>query len=204
MFTCWPITPNIAGFYMLRPFAHPVTCCFVLLGIVAQSLKPVKRLSQQVPTFLLFRDQRSVANNVGSPRLHGSSNIARATHAHYTWYPSSLQCLMGCILPTMYCRSQHCQEWLHPFAHNCQHGRINSQHCWTNNVESSLRPLHLLSIRLYTFFIAENIDTHLSYKTLSTKVFRNFSLSLLHSRFQCRQPNGCVVDYFSLRSTLSL
>ena len=97
MFTCWPITPNIAGFYMLRPFAHPVTCCFVLLGIVAQSLKPVKRLSQQVPTFLLFRDQRSVANNVGSPRLHRSSNIARATHAHYTWYPSSLQCLMGCM-----------------------------------------------------------------------------------------------------------
>ena len=30
---------------MLRPFAHPAACCWVLLGVVAQSLKPVKRLS---------------------------------------------------------------------------------------------------------------------------------------------------------------
>ena len=38
-------TPNIVGCYMLRPFAHPAACCWVLLGVVAQSLKPVKRLS---------------------------------------------------------------------------------------------------------------------------------------------------------------
>ena len=30
---------------------------------------------------------------------------------------------MGCILPTMYYRSQHCWELLHPLAHHCQHGR---------------------------------------------------------------------------------
>ena len=35
-------TPNIVGCYMLHPFAHPVACCYVLLGVVAQSLKPVK------------------------------------------------------------------------------------------------------------------------------------------------------------------
>ena len=38
--------------------------CFVrlltLLHVVAQSLKPVKLFSQQLPTFLLFRDRRSV------------------------------------------------------------------------------------------------------------------------------------------------
>ena len=34
-----------------------------------------------------------------------------------------LQRLMGCILPTMHCRSQHCWELLHPFAHHCQQ-------CW--------------------------------------------------------------------------
>ena len=28
---CWPITPKIVGCYMLRPFAHPVACCCVLL-----------------------------------------------------------------------------------------------------------------------------------------------------------------------------
>ena len=39
---CWLTTPNIVGCYMLRPFAHPVACCWMLLRVVAQSLKPVK------------------------------------------------------------------------------------------------------------------------------------------------------------------
>ena len=34
---------HIVGFYMLRPFAHPVACCWIVLGVVGQSLKPVKR-----------------------------------------------------------------------------------------------------------------------------------------------------------------
>ena len=38
-------------------------------------------------------------------RLHSSSNIVGAMHAHHTWSPWSLQSLMGCILPTMHCRS---------------------------------------------------------------------------------------------------
>ena len=42
----------------------------------------------------------------------------------------SLQRLTGCILPTMYCRSEHFWELLHPFAHHCQHAHNNSQHCW--------------------------------------------------------------------------
>ena len=42
---------------MLRLFAHSVACCYVLLGVVAQSLKPVKRLArrkyrQQLPRLL--------------------------------------------------------------------------------------------------------------------------------------------------------
>ena len=51
---------NIVGCYMLRPLAHPVACC-VLLGVVAQSLKPAHAngrniVSQhvQLPTFLGF------------------------------------------------------------------------------------------------------------------------------------------------------
>ena len=48
---------NIAGCYMVRPFAHPVSCCCMLLGVVAESLKPVKLLAtckrtQQLPTML--------------------------------------------------------------------------------------------------------------------------------------------------------
>ena len=33
------------GSYMLCTFAHPVAYCCVLLGVVAQSLKPVKLLA---------------------------------------------------------------------------------------------------------------------------------------------------------------
>ena len=69
---------------MLRPFAHPFACCWMLLCFVAQSLKPVKLFSQQLPTFLLFRDRRSVAQQCWI-RLHSSSNIVGATHAHYAW-----------------------------------------------------------------------------------------------------------------------
>ena len=81
---CWPTTPNIVECYMLRPFAHPVACCWMLLRVVAQSLKPVKLFSQQLPTFLLFRDRRSVAQQCWI-RLHSSSNIVGATHTHYAW-----------------------------------------------------------------------------------------------------------------------
>ena len=64
-----------------------VTCCVrwhTLLRVVARSLKPVKLFSQQLPTFLLFRDRRSVAQQCWI-RLHSSSNIVGATHAHYAW-----------------------------------------------------------------------------------------------------------------------
>ena len=84
---CWPITP-IFGCYMLRPFAHPVACCWMLLRVVSQTLKPVKLFSQQLPTFLLFRDRRSVAQQCWI-RLHNSSNIVGATHAHYAWFTKS-------------------------------------------------------------------------------------------------------------------
>ena len=49
---------------------------------------------------------------------------------------------MGCILPRMHCRSQHCWELLQPFAHHCQHQRDNSQHCWPNTVGSCCIRLH--------------------------------------------------------------
>ena len=113
---CWPTTPKIDGCYMLRPFAHLVACCWMLLRVVAQSLKPVKLFSQQLPTFLLFRDRRSVAQQCWI-RLHSSSNIVGATHAHYAWftkiyrlYPShdALQ------VPTLL--AQQCWELLRPFA----------------------------------------------------------------------------------------
>ena len=59
--------------------------CWMLLCVVAQSLKPIKLFSQQLPTFFLFRDRRSVALQCWI-RLHSSSNIVGATHAHYAWF----------------------------------------------------------------------------------------------------------------------
>ena len=69
-----------------------VTCCVrlhtllhMLLDVGAQSLKPVKLFSQQLPTFLLFRDRRSVAQQCWI-RLHSSSKIVGAAHAYYAWF----------------------------------------------------------------------------------------------------------------------
>ena len=56
-----------------------------------------------------------------------------------------LQSRMGCILPMMHCRFQHCWELLHPFAHHCQHGCHNFLHCWPNKVGSSRVRLHVAS-----------------------------------------------------------
>ena len=72
----------------MQTMLNVVVCCCVLLGVVPQSLKPVKLLSQQlpVPIFLLFHDRRCW-NNVGSMldqcwiHLHTSSNIVVVGHA---------------------------------------------------------------------------------------------------------------------------
>ena len=78
---CWSTTPNIIGCCMLHCVRfHTLLCyCCVLLGVVAQSLKP---------TFLFSRDRRALHNNVGSV-CTAFSNIVGATHAHYTWSPKS-------------------------------------------------------------------------------------------------------------------
>ena len=50
----------------------------MLLAVAVQSLKPVKLFSQQLLTFLLFRDRRNVAQQYWI-RLHRSSNISEFT-----------------------------------------------------------------------------------------------------------------------------
>ena len=55
------LTNNYARkIYQSLHFASVYTPCCLLLGVVAQSFKPVKLLRPQLPTFLLFRDCRSV------------------------------------------------------------------------------------------------------------------------------------------------
>ena len=80
-------------------FAHPIACCWMLLRVVAQSLKPVKLFSQQLPTFLLFHDRWSVAQQCWI-RLYSSSNIlghARSLRMVYKdlWVVSFPRCTAG-------------------------------------------------------------------------------------------------------------
>ena len=129
---------------MLSSFAHPVACCWMLLRVVAQSLKPVKLFSQQLPTFLLFRDRRSVAQQCWI-RLHSYSNIFGATHAHYAWITKTyglysshdvlrVPNLLGVV--TSVCRplptrtQQQCWELLRPFARS-----LNLFQTLTNNTQ---------------------------------------------------------------------
>ena len=54
--------------------ASVCTPCCMLLDVVAQSLKPVKLFSQQLPTILFFRDRRSVAQQCWI-RLHSLLHV---------------------------------------------------------------------------------------------------------------------------------
>ena len=130
------LTNNSQHCWMLH-FSSICTPCCMLLRVVARSLKPVKLFRQQLPTFLLFRDRRSVAQQCWI-RLHRSSNIVGATHAHYAWftktyglYPShdalQVPTMLGVVasvctlLPTRTQRlptllAQQCWESLRPFA----------------------------------------------------------------------------------------
>ena len=58
--------------------ASVCTRCCMLLGVVSQSLK-------HLPTFLLFRDLRSVAQQSWTC-LHSSSSIVGASYVDCTWF----------------------------------------------------------------------------------------------------------------------
>ena len=95
-------------------------CCMLLRFVwsCCAGFETGQTLCQQLPTFLLFRDRRSVARLCWI-RLH--------SHAPALNLFLEAASLKGCILPTVHCRSQYCWELLHPFANHCQHGRNSSQ-----------------------------------------------------------------------------
>ena len=69
----------------------------MLLRVVSQSLKPVKLFSQQFPTFLLFRDRRSVAQ-----QCWGHARSLRMVYKDL-WVVSFPRCTAGpnIVSPTM-------------------------------------------------------------------------------------------------------
>ena len=81
------LAKNSQHCWMLHVASVCTPCC-MLLDVVAcccAKFETGKLFSQQLPTFLLFRDRRSVAQQCWI-RLHSSSNIVGATHAHYAWF----------------------------------------------------------------------------------------------------------------------
>ena len=131
---CWPTTNNSQHCWMLHVASVCTPCC-MLLDAVAQILKPVKLYNSQ--HFFCSVIAKAWRNNVGSVCTALSTLLGpRMLITH------GLQRFMGCILPTMHCRSEHCWELLHPFAHHCQRGRNNSQNCWRKNVGSCCVRLH--------------------------------------------------------------
>ena len=134
------LTNNSQHCRMLQ-VASVCTPCFMLLDVVACCCAKFETCQTFQPTTLnisLFRDRRSVTQQCWIC-LHSSSNIVGATHAHYTRFTKTyglcpshdalqVPTLLGVVAP---------------FAHHCQHGCNNSQHCWRNNVGSCcVRRLH--------------------------------------------------------------
>ena len=58
--------PTFLYITVLRPLVHPAAICCVLLGVVAQSLKPVKLLTHQLQHFFCSVIAEAKHKNVGS------------------------------------------------------------------------------------------------------------------------------------------
>ena len=125
--------------------ASVCTPCCMLLHIVG-SCCPKFEIGQIVEattldiTFVPWFQSRELTwrNIVGSvwtalPTLLGPrTRITRGLHNSYFLYPShdalQVPTLLGAVAP---------------FAHHCQHGRNNSQHCWPNSVGGCYARLHV-------------------------------------------------------------
>ena len=161
---CATYSPTLRHCWMLR-VESVCTPCWMLLDVVTCRCAKFETCQTFQPTtpnisFVLWSPNRS-ATTVGSvwtarPTLLGPR----------TGITHGLQRLMGCILPTMHCRSQHCWELLHPFGHHCQHARNNFQHCWRNNVGSCFVRLHaaLPLIPISTIYIQYSFKEFLRIK----------------------------------------
>ena len=101
---------------------------------VTKNKAPYKRTC----TFLVNNSQLYVVRELFH-KVWNRSNFWTNNPQHFF-----LISLLGCILPTIHCRSKYCWELLHPFVHHCQPRHNNSKHCWPNNVGSCCIPLHMV------------------------------------------------------------
>ena len=112
---CWML--HVASVYTpCCMLLYVVVCCWAKFE-TGQTFQPTTPNISFVPRSLKRAQKCWIAVCTALPTLLGPRTLI--THG--------LQRLMGFILPTMHCRSQHC--WEFQFAHHCQHARNNSQHC---------------------------------------------------------------------------
>ena len=114
---------------------YVVACCWELLHKVWDRSNFWTNNSQHFVCSVIAEAWRNNVGSVCTALLTLLEPRTLITHG--------LQRLMGCILPTMHCRSQYCWELLHPFAKQCQHRRNNSQHYWPSNVGCCCVRLHV-------------------------------------------------------------
>ena len=89
---------NIVGCYMVRPSAHPATCCYIRLCFVGSCCSKFKTFEPTISPNISFVPRSRKRSTTWWIHLHSSSNIVEATHAHYIY---GFQSIMGCILPPM-------------------------------------------------------------------------------------------------------
>ena len=137
---CWPTTPNTVGCYILCPFVHPVSCCWMLLRVVAQSLRPVKLVSQQLPTFFFFvpwspKPTATMLDPFAQLFQHCWGH-ARSLRMDYKdlWVVFFPRCTAGPNIVGSCCIRLHTTA----NTHACN----NSQHCWRKNVGSCCARFH--------------------------------------------------------------
>ena len=128
-------TPRHCSSYTLRPFSHLVACrCGMLLGVVAQSLKPVGQTFEATTPNISFIPW--------SPKVSATMlDLFVQLLPHYCWVSKVLwdvsfpRCTVGFNIVGSCCSI--CCSHLHTTAKTDP----DSQHCWINNVGScSLRP----------------------------------------------------------------
>ena len=126
---CW--MQRVASFCTHpSPLLHVVVCCWeLLLNVWNQS------------NFWANNSQHSLCSVIAEAQRYNVGSVCRALLTLLG--PSmritqGLQSVTGWNLHKMHCRSQNCWELFHPFAHHCQRGRNNSQHCWLTLEKNSL------------------------------------------------------------------
>ena len=137
---CWPTTPKIALLDVHDAASVWAPRCMLLriVGSCYAKFETGQIFQATTPniSYVSFSPKRS-ATMLDSfaqlfPTLLGPGRrIIHALVFKVLWVVSFPPCTAG---PNIV--AQQCWEFSHAFANHCKHGRINSQHCWPNNVES--------------------------------------------------------------------